>query len=385
METDSLLKLAKAAWLQQDKDKAGQIWRWCYVNRPQDSRAEETMHDLARYDTWRGNHPERKTLMDRLIALGSEMAPRLFYMLGDYDKILLSYPKSSVADNVLFYRGLNAYLQGQVAGSAKYLQQLLDTIPDGDRRGAALYWMAKIHERQGRPQQAESLLKELVKEYPYDYWAYRAAKKLGQPDNGSLAMCPLSKKYERLAQLGCYDDVGLEIQGECRKDDRNLFYVRPFWPTILKTAERYNVDPHLVAAVIREESRYNPVAISRSGAVGLMQLMPRTARIVADQLGLSNFSTGQLIDPQINILLGTKYLQELQCRFFVGDEINAIASYNAGPGAMKRWKKKYGPIVDEDVYIEKIPYPETREYVKKVLRSYWVYKSATADEKTVML
>ncbi|MBI5491532.1 MAG: transglycosylase SLT domain-containing protein [Deltaproteobacteria bacterium] len=132
--------------------------------------------------------------------------------------------------------------------------------------------------------------------------------------------------------------------------------------------ERVNgaIDPHLVAAIIREESHFNPDAVSSAGALGIMQIMPSTGAFIARELNRA-FDVKYLLDPSFSIELGSWYLGHLAKRFD-GDLVLAIAGYNAGPGAAARWKETLPPELDE--FIESIPYAETRSYAKKVLRSY---------------
>ncbi len=136
-----------------------------------------------------------------------------------------------------------------------------------------------------------------------------------------------------------------------------------------------HVDPYLVAGLIREESLYNPRALSAVGAMGLMQLMPDTAKRVARKVGMPFWQSDPegLFQPERNIRLGSWYLGEL-IHDFQGNLVFAVASYNAGPTAVKRWIAKYGhrPL---DEFIEQIGYKETRGYVKRVLGSYWIYKT----------
>jgi peptidoglycan lytic transglycosylase len=127
----------------------------------------------------------------------------------------------------------------------------------------------------------------------------------------------------------------------------------------------------LVYSIMREESGYRPDVISVSGARGLLQLMPETATRVAHTVQLASFEPNDLFRPAVNIELGSAYLGQLLERFG-GNEAAAIGSYNAGPEAVARWQPDGG--APEDVWIEQIPYDQTRGYVKRVLRSLHVYR-----------
>ncbi len=131
-----------------------------------------------------------------------------------------------------------------------------------------------------------------------------------------------------------------------------------------------SVDPYLVAAVIREESAFDPNAVSRAGAMGLMQLLPSTANWVAARMGLTSYRPEMITDHDTNLRLGAWYLAHLIERFN-GNFVFAIAAYNAGPEAVGRWANESASNMDE--FIESVPFSETRFYTKRVLRSYHEY------------
>jgi len=131
------------------------------------------------------------------------------------------------------------------------------------------------------------------------------------------------------------------------------------------------LDPYLVAALIRQESTFNPRVRSRAGARGLMQIIPATGRELARQ-ERRTYKTRDLYNPEINILYGTRYLKTLLARFN-GRVDYALASYNAGPHRVKRWTGM-DMSIDPEVFIEDIPFDETRAYVKLVLRNEMLYR-----------
>jgi soluble lytic murein transglycosylase len=141
-------------------------------------------------------------------------------------------------------------------------------------------------------------------------------------------------------------------------------------PTIKGEGAR-GVDPYLVAAIIREESQYDWRAVSRVGAIGLMQVMPGTANNVAQRLGLSAVGRDDLFDQETNIRIGVHYVEQL-LEQFSGNVAYTIASYNAGPMAVGNWIALHRGR-SQDEFVELIPYLETRQYVKRVLRSYREY------------
>lgn len=134
---------------------------------------------------------------------------------------------------------------------------------------------------------------------------------------------------------------------------------------VFKYADEYDLDPWLVAGVIKAESKFLLAARSPVGAIGLMQLMPETAEWIADQLEYPDFQLNDLETPAVNIRFGTWYLASLT-QEFNGNEVLMLAAYNAGRGTVKQWMEQYGWTMSfRDS--EQIPFPETREFIGEVL------------------
>lgn len=142
-----------------------------------------------------------------------------------------------------------------------------------------------------------------------------------------------------------------------------LLFPARFWSTIVQNTK--GIDPVLVKSLIRQESAFNPTARSRARALGLMQVIYPTARA----MGVKNRQ--QLLEPGTNIRVGSEFLKKLITDF--GSVEMALAAYNAGPEIVREWKKRY-PTENIDLFVEMIPYTETREYVRLVLRNYKIYQ-----------
>jgi soluble lytic murein transglycosylase len=151
-------------------------------------------------------------------------------------------------------------------------------------------------------------------------------------------------------------------------------------PTIT-TQRTTGLDPFLVAAIIREESQYDWRAVSRVGAIGLMQIMPVTANAVAQRHRLPDVTRDDLFDQETNVQIGVRYVEQLLTQFS-GNVVHTIAAYNAGPVAVESWAAAYRGR-GEDEFVELIPYQETRQYVKRVLRSYKEYRRLAGLAKPV--
>lgn len=138
---------------------------------------------------------------------------------------------------------------------------------------------------------------------------------------------------------------------------------------IQSSAKEFNVDPVLILSVIKEESRFKNTAISNVGAIGLMQLMPKTSKEIAQRLKVKNFSLEMLKNPEINIRFGAYYLQKLIAKYD-GNLILALAAYNAGIGIVDGWIEGENENAIKDFELENIRYKSTKIFARKVLRNY---------------
>lgn len=159
-------------------------------------------------------------------------------------------------------------------------------------------------------------------------------------------------------------------------------YMWPYQQDILEYSERNKIDPFLVAAIIKNESGFDPKAVSAVGAVGLMQIMPETGRWIAEQMGLENYHDNDLYQTKKNIRMGCWYIGELEHEFQRNLALIMIA-YNAGRGQTKAWMEENGWDYNFN-NLDAIPYPDTKEYVVKVLhdrdRYYLLYKDRLAEK-----
>lgn len=187
-----------------------------------------------------------------------------------------------------------------------------------------------------------------------------------------LSLAGEARSAHGLARLWLKRDLSGPITAD-RRAVWEVAYPRVFRDIVVEHSRAADeLDPDLLQALMREESALDPKALSWAGALGLCQLMPATAAGVAAQLKLKRPTQAQLLEPDLNIRLGSRYLSDLLIRM-KGVKQFALASYNAGESAVNRWRRENG---DEDLaeWVEQIPIQETRGYVKRVLRSYNTYK-----------
>jgi soluble lytic murein transglycosylase len=155
-----------------------------------------------------------------------------------------------------------------------------------------------------------------------------------------------------------------------------ILFPKAWWETIKTESAKNNLDPYFVLSLIRQESEFNPSAISYANAYGLMQLLPANGKQLAREEGMTHFQTFQLLDPETNIRLGTRYLREMLDQVGGVPEY-AMAAYNAGESRVTDWQAA-GPYSGMDEFVESIPFTQTREYVEAILRNEETYRAIDA-------
>jgi soluble lytic murein transglycosylase len=210
--------------------------------------------------------------------------------------------------------------------------------------------------------------------------AVRELQAAASQEGGTWAPPEMARVY----QDGGRYDRGIEIM---KRTTPNYFAVdipdlpRPYWEALFPKAywtdlRKYSVlnglDPYLVASLIRQESEFNALALSRANAVGLMQLLPKTGKTVAKQVKLKGYSAPQLYTPAVNLELGTRYFKDMVDKYN-GQFEYALAAYNAGSDRVGDWLGQ-GHYRDPQEFVESIPFTETREYVQAILRNANVYR-----------
>jgi peptidoglycan lytic transglycosylase len=151
-----------------------------------------------------------------------------------------------------------------------------------------------------------------------------------------------------------------------------ILFPQPYWSAIKRYSAQYNLNPYMVASLIRQESEFNPGAVSYANAYGLMQLLPRVGRALARKEGIRHFTTRDLLDPETNIRLGCLYLRQMLDEFNNHPEY-AFAAYNAGDNRVNDWQAA-GQFKDMDVFVESIPFTQTRNYVQSIVRNEGIYR-----------
>lgn len=185
----------------------------------------------------------------------------------------------------------------------------------------------------------------------------------------------INLKYRRLASLALIFTilfVGVIIYLSNTRTILKFLYPLKYEEQVYKYADEFGLDPLLVFSIMKAESNFDNYAISQKGAKGLMQVTDKTGSWAADMLGMKDFSSANLYDPDTNIRIGCWYLGRLK-KEFDGDIILAITAYNGGSGRVQEWLKDK-ELSSTGKSLEKIPFSETDNYVKKVIKEYKVIR-----------
>ncbi len=345
-----------------------------------------------------------------------------------YQHLRQQFSRTPLAREAHWRQGWMAYSQGEYRTAREIFQKLAQSEPGTAEGGRALYWQARATGRLGQSEEAAAVYRRLRRRYPHGYYALWAEKRL----RTTLAPLPLKtrpafpvprlstvqeahyQRYTTLVALGLPDLARRELDFvrhhapkgtawtkfflsayqrvndytsmfrllprlNVRSAVRQVYlYPQAYWNLVRTHAEKNNLDPYLIVALIRQESLFDATAVSPANAYGLMQLLPTTAAQLTD-LQLNGGSA--LTDPALNIRLGTTYLRGLLERY-QGSLILALGAYNAGEKAADKWLARFGEL-EPDEFVENISYGETRRYVKLVLRNYRTYVQMYGNGATV--
>ena len=327
--------------------------------------------------------------------------------------------------------GVNVPLAGWIAGqaywrlgkydraAASFKMAASSEYASGWTISASAFWASRAYMRSGNVREVSHWLREAAV-HSHTFYGLIAARSLGRNYDFNWDIPPFSEKYYKslarhpaglraiaLAEAGQVNLAESELMRLDPRGDEELknamlsyagfaglpglafrlgnsiqpvaggFYDAALYPKGPWRAQHtYNIDDALIHAIMRQESRFDPMAESRSGAKGLMQLMPTTASYVSGNKEYRNKQyEHKLLDPETNLEIGQKYLSDLlKMRQVDGDLFSLLVAYNAGPGNLNKWKNGAAAEDDPLLFIESIPVAETRTYVERVLANYWIYR-----------
>jgi peptidoglycan lytic transglycosylase len=322
----------------------------------------------------------------------------------------------------------------------RLLDEQIAMYPAGQEIPATLYWRARLAEEDGDKHRAGDYYTFIQRRFPHYYYADLAAERLRFRFDESKHDAMLDKIPEQpdvakdefdapsddlrvaraqlLTNAALFDFAVQELRSESDKlyaqaeiarvylkadrpdralqslkravpgyfageiDDMpqwawNILFPKPYWNDLKRYSNANRLDPYLVASLIRQESEFNPQAVSPANAWGLMQLLPPVGKTLAKEVRMRHFNQDQLTDPAVNLQLGTRYFKHLVDSF--GGQVEyALAAYNAGADRVKAWQAQ-GPYRDIHEFVESIPFSETREYVQAIMRNATVYRLLYSD------
>lgn len=356
--------------------------------------------------------------------------------LDDYRRVIESFPNGKYFLEAKWHVLWDTYRSGNFADAGLGWEEAARERPGDDDVSRFLYWAGHAYQDAGRFDRAEPIYRQVLLGYQNTYYGRRAFEHLSEIEGQRASLTALQaardgidlsdalvvERVELQRRIAELYSVGLEKEAlletaravSGRRDDaaflalaawihadqnrnldafrtlRNAFpfqgsatgdllprpiwellYPLHYWESVVRYSTERGLDPYLVAALIRQESTFNPRVRSRAGARGLMQILPSTGRVLARQ-ERQRYHASDLYKPEVNIRYGTRYLKDI-LDSFDGRVDYALASYNAGPHRVKRWTGMDMTIPSE-VFIEEIPFDETRDYVKLVLRNEMLYR-----------
>lgn len=354
---------------------------------------------------------------------------------GVFTELFERYPSSPHAERAAWMAGWRAYRERRYTETIRIFERAAADYPRANKRADWLYWAARARAESGDGATAAARHRLVLADYAHSYYGRQSARRLGvaapafqvsraadrrsgrTTEETAREALPNGLVIHRLLRAGLYDDALGELRAAERAsgttpviqatiawatrekgdllrasvlmkraypqylsqagaqlpdDVLRVTYPVNYWPLIRKYSAAHGLDPYLIAALIAQESGYNPAARSGANAWGLMQVVPATARGYARKLGIRRFSTRSLTDPETNIRIGTAYFADQVAR--LGGVHAALAGYNAGPTRARRWMGEK-PGLDRDEWIDDIPFPETQFYVKRILGTAEDYRA----------
>jgi soluble lytic murein transglycosylase len=380
----ALLSAANLHLVHHEYDQALDFFREAQQRFPTGPRASYVHWKAAWLTLRQGRNEDAKKAFEEQIALyptGAETPAALYWRarLAEEDNQFAIarafYQKLSSRYRNFYYAELARermkYLPA-ASGDAVTQYAILDRVPPIDGSG-------KVVESDPPTDELHEQKAELLANGGLIDFAVRELQAAAAKDGGSWAPAETAQLY---VETGHYDRAiefmkrsapnyfALDIPDLPRKYWEALF-PKPYWSDLKHSSTANGLDPYLVASLIRQESEFNPSAVSRANAVGLMQLLPKTGRAVAKEEKLKRYNASELYTPAVNMQLGTRYFRGMVDKF--GSFEYALAAYNAGSDRVQEWLGQ-GKYRDAQEFVESIPFTETREYVQAIMRNAGVYR-----------
>ena len=412
----------------------------CYRRKGFTTRAEVNLKIFIKKYQWSQLRPDALYDLGRIYERKKQYSDAIHC----YQQLVDNHQQSRLVQRTYWQMGWSQFKSNLWMDCLKTFDILQDKYPNDTYALVAEYWKAKCYLRMDKKTLAETNFRRVAQKKRW-YYSDLATQQLSNSKitrlnsyDNSLAWLELDKKksirVERLMRFGMLEDAIAELESDLHSSDKmeqinhtyNLMvchqklgnyqtaysyanrlksfpqlkndngqlpiqlyktlYPFHYADEIIENAKDYNIDPLFVAAMIREESRYNAEVVSPAGARGLMQVMVPTGKAIAKEIKFPDFKGEMLFNPKINIQFGTWYMSDLMRRF--NNNCSLVAgAYNGGPNRIKGWLQKAKPEkvtnlsptsiisqIDIDEFVENIPIDETRRHIKKVMDSYSIYR-----------
>ena len=395
-------------------DEANSLTEDFVARHPNHPLAEEALNEMAR----------RHVLDD-----DDERAAKVYTRMVD------RFPAGAFAERGAWKAGWWAYRQKNFAETIRVFERGAAMFPRSDYRPSWLYWTARAYEQMGEKLKAVERYRLTSTDYFNTYYGRLAWKRLEEHGEATVtagirratappAPPPNLEIIRRLLAAGLFRPALNELlyaqklwgdspqlqatlgyvhnkMGNLRlgitamrraypqfmaaggeelpQDILRIIFPLDYWPLLKGNAQAQGLDPYIVAALAAQESTFDPQIKSSANAVGLLQLIPPTGRRIAKKIGMRNFSERSLTNPEINARLGTQYFGDMVKEF--GGYHYALAGYNAGEHRVRRWNDE-APGLPVDEWIDNIPFPETQNYVKRILGTAEDYRRLYGDGQT---
>ena len=336
-----------------------------------------------------------------------------------FREVVEKYPSGRFAERAFWKAGWWAYRQGRFQDAAQLFDRGAAQFPRSDYRPSWLYWSGRAWLQSNDAETAAARLRLAATDYHNSYYGRLAVRQLASRSGAAITpslrrqpvpvSVPTAQRIALLLATGLNQEAMSELQyaqrvwgdspqlqatialthrrlGNVRAGINTMKRAYPqylaaggetlpseilqvifpldYWPLLQKYAEQRGLDPYVVAALVAQESNFDPAVVSPANAWGLMQVLPSTGRNLARKLGVHPFSTKRLTEAEVNVRLGTQFFADSIRRF--GGVHFALAAYNAGDSRVASWQRER-PDMPQDEFIDDIPFPETQNYVKRIL------------------
>lgn len=336
-----------------------------------------------------------------------------------FREVVQKYPASRFAERAAWKAGWWAYRQGRFQDAVALFDGGAAQFPRSDYRPSWLYWSGRASLQANAVETGVARLRLTATDYHNSYYGRLAVKNLSSRRGLAItptlqrqplkASVPTAQKIALLLATGLNQEAMNELQyaqrvwgdspqlqatialthrrlGNVRaginamkraypqylasggealpREILQVIFPLDYWPLLQKYAAQRGLDPYVVAALVAQESNFDPIVVSHANAYGLMQVLPSTGRGLARKLGVRPFSTQRLTEAETNVKLGTQFFADSIRKF--GGVYFALAAYNAGDSRVAAWQRER-PGMPQDEFIDDIPFPETQNYVKRIL------------------